>query len=130
MTDSQPFLFLRRASRWLFWPAAALVVWGELTPAPPALLSTLWDKAEHFAAYLVLAVLATLALGLGRRLAWAILAILLLGVVLEILQRFTGRDPDIRDVIANTLGAAVGLCVAAVFVTLVEPTPDDYPAEK
>ena len=33
---------------------------------------------------------------------------ILLGGVLEILQGFTGRDPDIFDVVANSLGALAG----------------------
>ncbi|HEX3753832.1 MAG TPA: VanZ family protein [Rhizomicrobium sp.] len=120
---------LRFVSRWLFWPAVALIVWGELTPAPPPALDLLWDKAEHFIAYFGLAAMATLALGLSRRLIWAIAGILLLGIVLEVLQHFTGRDPDIRDVIANVLGTMAGLSAAAVFATLVEKPAEDYPGE-
>ena len=40
-------------SRWLFWPALAVVAWGELTPRPPALPGPvgMWDKLDHFTAY-------------------------------------------------------------------------------
>jgi VanZ family protein len=120
--------YLRRASRWLFWPAVALIVWGELTPAPPAFLNTIWDKAEHVIAYFGLAAMATLALGLRRLLAWAIFGIINLGGVLEVAQHFTGRDPEAMDMIANTLGVFAGLCLAAVFLTLVERPGEDYPA--
>lgn len=120
---------LRFVSRWLFWPAVALIVWGELTPSPPPALDLLWDKAEHFIAYFGLAAMATLALRLSRRLAWAIGGILLLGIVLEILQHFTGRDPDIKDVIANVLGTMAGLSAAGAFATLVEKPAEDYPSE-
>jgi VanZ family protein len=121
--------WLRFVSRWLFWPAVVLVVWGELAPSPPPAIGLLWDKAEHFIAYFGLAAMATLALGLSRKLAWAIAGILLLGIVLEILQHFTGRDPDIKDVIANVLGTMGGLSAAAVFATLVEKPAEDYPSE-
>ena len=111
--------FLRPVSRWLFWPAVALVVWGELTPSPPPELKDFWDKAEHFTAYGGLAGMASLALGLQRRLAWAILGILVLGGTLEILQTYTGRDGDILDMAANTLGVIAGLGAAAGLLTLV-----------
>lgn len=126
MSDST-LNFLRRVSRWLFWPALALVIWGELTPSPPAVIGLVWDKAEHFIAYFGLAAMAALGFGLGRKLAIAIVGILVLGVALELLQRLTGRNPDVKDVIANTLGVVAGLCLAAVFLTLVERTAEDYP---
>ena len=45
----------------------------------------------------------------GRRHAvWAVLGLVVLGGALEILQGFTGRDPDIYDELANTLGAFTG----------------------
>jgi VanZ family protein len=123
-------LFLRYASRWLFWPATALIVWGELVPVPPAVMNTVWDKAEHLIAYFGLAAMATLALGLGRLLAWAIFGIINLGGVLEVAQHFTGRDPSAMDMIANTAGVFAGLCLAAVFLTLVERPDEDYPVEE
>ncbi|HVZ27953.1 MAG TPA: VanZ family protein [Rhizomicrobium sp.] len=116
---------LHQASLWLFWPVMALIVWGELRPSPPPLINHMWDKAEHFTAYFVLAAMATFALGLGRRLAYSIFGILLLGAVLEVAQRYTGRDPSLLDLIANTLGVMAGMSLAAVTVTLVEPPVDE-----
>ena len=96
-------------SFWLFWPGAVLIIWGELIPHPPDLSGLLpWDKAQHFTAYFGLAAMATMAVGLNRRLAWAIFGVVLLGAALEILQGYTGRDPDIFDFVANTLGALTG----------------------
>src|SRR5277367_2513341 len=111
---------LRRVSRWLFWPSLVLVVWGSLTPNPPHIITLIWDKAEHFIAYFGLAAMATLSLGLGNRLAWAIFGLINLGGALEVAQHFTGRDPEVMDFIANSLGVFAGLCAAAVFATLVE----------
>jgi VanZ family protein len=106
---------LQNLSLWLFWPGAALIVWGELTPNPPDLSSVLaWDKAQHFIAYFGLASMATMVLGLNRRLAGAILGVILLGGALEILQGYTGRDPDIFDFIANLVGALCGTAVGAM----------------
>jgi VanZ family protein len=104
---------LQNLSLWLFWPGVALIIWGELTPHPPNLSWILaWDKAQHFTAYFGLAAMATMVLGLNRRLAWAMLGVICLGAGLEILQGYTGRDPDILDFIANTMGALSGMAAA------------------
>jgi VanZ family protein len=117
--------FLRKVSLWMFWPAVAVIVWGELTPSLPLALDHIWDKAEHFIAYFGLAAMATFALGLGRKLVLAIFGVLLLGAVLEVVQRYIGRDASLLDMVANTLGVMAGLCLAAVTVTLVEPPVDE-----
>lgn len=60
---------------------------------------------------------------LHRRLLWAVLGVVLLGGALEILQGYTGRDPDIMDFAANTVGALCGTLVGAIFqVMLRGPT--------
>jgi VanZ family protein len=111
--------FIYVLSLWLFWPGVALIVWGELTPHPPDLSSILgWDKFQHFIAYFGLASMATVVIGLHRRLVVAILGIIFLSGLLEILQAFTGRDPEVLDFIANCLGALVGTLVGAVFLLL------------
>jgi VanZ family protein len=93
---------------YLIWPAIVVVVWGELTPNPPHMVALFWDKLLHFTAYFGLAGLATVALNARKRAVWAVLALIALGGALEILQGFTGRDPDIYDELANTLGALSG----------------------
>jgi VanZ family protein len=110
------FRFLRLLAVWLFWPGVALIAWGELTPHPPQAAELIWDKAEHFTAYFGLAAMATLALGLRRALAWALLGVIALGGLLEILQGMLGRDMELGDFIANTIGAVAGLCVAVIFI--------------
>ncbi|MDE2630037.1 MAG: VanZ family protein [Alphaproteobacteria bacterium] len=105
---------------YLFWPAVLLVAWGELTPHPPGWTALVWDKALHFTAYFGLAGMATVALGARKRALWAILGLVLLGGALEILQGFTGRDPDIYDEVANTLGAIVGGCCGWLLVSLLQ----------
>lgn len=113
MWKAKALKIIQNLSFWLFWPAVALIVWGELTPHPPDLSSFLaWDKAQHFIAYFGLAAMATMVLGLNRRLVWAIIAVILLGGALEILQNYTGRDPDIFDFIANTIGALCGTTIS------------------
>lgn len=109
---------IEAAGRWLLWPAVAVVVWGELTPHPPALAGALWDKAEHFTAYFGIALLATLAWRLRRSLVWVYLAIVALGGALEILQLFTGRDAEWLDEVANGLGALAGMGLACAYLAL------------
>ncbi len=112
-------MVLRRASFWLFWPGALLIVWGELTPHPPNVDMIFgWDKLEHFTAYFGLASMTTMMIGLRRALVWALGGVVLLGGALEILQGYTGRDPDIHDFIANSIGAVAGFAVAALFLAV------------
>jgi VanZ family protein len=110
--------WLRRAGLWLFWPALAVVAWGELTPHPPSLAAEFWDKGEHFTAYFGLALLATLAWGLKRSLVFIWLALVALGGGLEILQYFTGRDASLLDEIANALGALTGMALACAYLAV------------
>ena len=117
---------LRTLSLWLFWPGMGLIIWGELTPTPPDFSPEFgWDKLEHFTAYFGLASMATMVIGRKTRLAPVILDIILLGGGLELLQSLTGRDADIWDFAANSLGALCGWGVG-VFVwrlALADRTP-------
>jgi VanZ family protein len=121
--------WLRRIGRWCFWPAVAVVVWGELTPHPPREAAVIWDKAEHFTAYFGLALLATLAWGLKRSLIWVYLSIALLGGALEILQFYTGRDGDWHDELANGLGAFAGMGLAALYLAIPRHLVDGSPRD-
>jgi VanZ family protein len=49
-------------------------------------------------------------------LAWAILGVIALGGALEILQGLLGRDAQLGDFVANTIGALAGLALAALFI--------------
>jgi VanZ family protein len=110
---------VRVLSTWLFWPGVLLITWGELTPRPPQLSGPFgWDKVDHFTAYFGLAAMATMVVGIRSRLVWAIAGVILFGGILEILQGFTGRDPDVMDFLANSLGAFCGLAVAALLLRL------------
>ena len=110
--------WVRRAGAWLFWPALAVVVWGELTPHPPRFATLWWDKAEHFIAYFGLTLLASLAWGLKRSLFWVLAGIVALGGALEIIQSFVGRDAEWGDFLANSLGAVAGLGVAVAYLSV------------
>ena len=106
---------------YLFWPAFVLVAWGELTPHPPHDVALFWDKSLHFTAYFGLAGMAAVALRRRNDAVWAVLGLILLGGALEILQGFTGRDPDIYDEIANTLGALSGAGLGRLLIWVLQP---------
>lgn len=108
----------RLTSLYLFWPAVLLIAWGELTPSPPHWTADLWDKSLHFTAYFGLASMATVVLGRRRRTLFALLALVALGGLLEILQGYTGRDPDILDELANALGVVSGGGIGVLFLRL------------
>jgi VanZ family protein len=101
----------------LLWIAAILVVvTGELIPgdsAPMRLLDAthISDKVFHFTAYLGLAFIPVLGFRLTRGIACAMVMIFL-GVALEFIQRMVGRDLEIGDMVANTLGVLVGIGLA------------------
>ncbi|HET7084067.1 MAG TPA: hypothetical protein VFI23_04810 [Rhizomicrobium sp.] len=111
--------WIRRAGAILFWPALAVVAWGELTPHPPQLAGPWhWDKLDHFTGYFGLMLLSTLGWGLRRSLVWVFLGVVALGGGLEILQTFVGRDGEWGDFFANDLGAILGLVVAAAYLAM------------
>lgn len=104
-----------RAAAILFLPAAAGVIGGELGPGAQVPMN---DKITHFTAYFVLALLATVALKARLRALWATLALIAMGGALEIVQGFVGRDCDIMDEVANSLGAVGGWLLGWALVAL------------
>ncbi len=100
----------RRVIAWAMLPALAFVIYGELTHSQDfaALEFHIWDKALHFTAYFGLSLMATVAVRADRRVLWWAAGLILLGGALEILQGMTGRDADIYDELANTLGVLTG----------------------
>ncbi|HTT98291.1 MAG TPA: VanZ family protein [Rhizomicrobium sp.] len=117
--------FLHRLAMWLFWPAVALVTWGELTPSPPHLEAHVWDKLLHFTAYFGLAGMAAWSLKSRWAVLYAVLGLIAFGGLLEIVQGMTGRDADIFDELANTLGAISGVVAGLLLIRLVEGRASD-----
>jgi len=108
----------RWIARWIFVPALAVVVWGELKPGRGG--PAVWDKLLHFTAYFGLAAIATVALGRGKAPLWAAFALAIFGGILEIVQSLVGRDAEWGDEIANVACAGVGLAVAWAGLWVVE----------
>ncbi len=99
--------------------ALAVLVAG-LSPEPPPGTELASDSVWHGLAYLVLAGLVSrtaAAMGAGRGVAAAAAFAFALGhgALLEVLQRFTvTRTPELRDLAADAVGAAVGVVLAAL----------------
>jgi VanZ family protein len=98
---------------WLVWIAA--VVTGELLPGDSSAMqwisaSHISDKLLHFTAYLGIAVVPALMYGTRVGSLAATLATAL-GVALEVVQRWVGRDFEVGDMAANAAGAFVGLAL-------------------
>jgi VanZ family protein len=108
MSLNQFAILVRRILAWLFWPALALVIWGELRSHAENFELQVWDKLLHFIAYFGLAVIATVALRANRLALWVLASLVVLGGALEIIQGVLGRDADIHDEIANAFGVFVG----------------------
>ena len=101
----------RQFARWIFVPAVAVVIWGELKPSTHG-PEIIWDKLLHFIAYFGLTGIAAVALGRRKASLWAAFALAVFGGILEIVQSFVGRDAEWGDELANVLGVCVGLAAA------------------
>jgi VanZ family protein len=102
----------RLADAVLFWPVLALVVWGELQPEVPGALAIINDKLLHLAAYFVLGAMAGGAIKQRGLVKWAVLALILAGAAMEVLQAYVGRDSSALDAITNAVGAIGGAAFA------------------
>lgn len=98
-----------------FWLTLLFVAWASLMPTdllPPVLFSW-WDKAEHALAYAALSVSGCLAYGNKR--AQVLIALLILGGAIELLQHASGwRTGDLIDWLADNVGIAIGAVAARV----------------
>jgi len=101
-----------------YWLLLFIATHTPSTRLPPLPLPlNLWDKAQHFVAYAVLAILASVVLNPIR---WSpkirYLTVFSLtvgyGALDEWLQAFIpGRHPDVLDFVADALGATLGIAL-------------------
>src|ERR1700732_4686201 len=103
---------------YVLWPAAVgIVVIGSLSPGDSWLMGSvdrlgIWDKALHFGAYLLLAVLPALGFQKRSTALWSAGSMVLLGLLLEIAQKFIpGRSPEAADELANAVGVSCGMAL-------------------
>lgn len=114
---------VRQLDAWLVPPAILFVIYGELSHDKIAQVLTfgIWDKALHFTAYFGLCLMTTIAVRAQlRRALLCAVALAALGGGLEIVQGMTGRDADIFDELANTLGVLTGLGLGWSGVAILE----------
>jgi VanZ family protein len=104
---------------YLFWPAAVLVIWGELKQGGG--LADVPDKLQHFIAYAGLAGMAVLAVGERKHAMRIAAALIVMGAVLEIVQAFMGRDASYWDEVANAVGALAGAFAAVRLLDILRP---------
>lgn len=101
------------------------VVVGSLLPAAsPVMIAIgrlhIWDKLQHFGAYLALSFLPVIGFRDRRRGLMAGLSMFLLGVLMEAGQHFSpGRSPELGDVLANGAGVSCGALLGLPFRTLI-----------
>ena len=103
-------------------PALLFVIYAELTHSQDfaALEFHIWDKALHFSAYCGLSLMATVSVRADRRVLWWAVGLILLGGALEIVQGMRGRDADVFDEAANTLGVLAGAGVGWAGIALLK----------
>jgi VanZ family protein len=93
--------------RWAFWLCLLAVLVLALVPAPPAIITTGWDKTNHVLAFAVSALLGCVAF--ARRTLWVLVGLLAFGGLIEVLQSFTPtRTADWGDLLADAVGLALG----------------------
>jgi len=101
------------------------VVIGSLLPAASSLMVAvgrlhIWDKLQHFGAYLALSFLPVIGFRDGRSGIVVGLSMFVLGVLLEAGQHFSpGRSVELGDVIANGAGVSCGALLGLPLRTLI-----------
>ncbi len=100
--------------------------------------SHMWDKLAHLFAYSVLGILFLLPLCQGRLLqirggtaAMAVLLATLYGAFDEVHQSFTpDRSPDVRDLIADCLGATIGVAAILLLMAIIRRLRGSVPVDE
>jgi VanZ family protein len=120
-----------RAARWrtpilVLWAVLiCCVVIGSLAPGSSSLMVAIgrlhvWDKLQHFGAYLVLSFLPVIGFRDRRRGLMAGLSMFLLGILMEAGQHFSpGRAVELGDVVANGVGVSCGILLGLPIRTLI-----------
>ena len=92
----------------------AVITWLALSPAPPKTFTTGWDKSNHALAFASLAFSGVWGVWpRPRQWVWLVIALVGYGIGIEIAQSFLPpREADWRDVVADSVGIALGLLLA------------------
>lgn len=108
-------IVLRYAWRVIAWFGIAMLLYLSLIPQPPSLQIDHGDKLGHLLAYGVLTYCWAQVLTAKRQRLALALSFIVLGVILEYIQGWTGwRTFDYYDMLANTAGVVTGAMLAAL----------------
>lgn len=107
----------------MFFVVVLLTVLGlSLYPRPEEILGRLsvFDKAGHLAAYVVLAYCAARAIGRPGWISFAlaVASCAVIGGLVEVIQPFVGRRRELADFLVDLAGSAVGAVVAQAVARL------------
>ena len=98
----------------------ASICWLAFSPNPPPQADTGWDKLNHALAFAALAVCGWFAWGDGQRRVVAVAVAVwafAFGVFIELVQtQIPGRSGEWPDLVADAVGIAAGLAIAALAV--------------
>ena len=91
-----------------------VITYLALIPAPPKAITTGWDKSNHALAFASLAFSSVWAVWQQpRQWGWLVAALVGYGIGIEIAQSFLPpREADWHDVVADSVGIALGLIAA------------------
>ena len=104
---------------------AGAVAYLALIPAPPVFIDTGWDKANHMLAFGAMAFTALLSCRSSKTTRLILLGLLFgYGGLIEILQMSVpNRTAEWGDLLADTVGIAMGAGVAAAVLLVFGSTP-------
>jgi len=113
-------IFNRQLNKITFWTALLVVEYLATTSQSIPVVEHLWDKFNHFFAFLTLYVL--LSNGFTTlKLFHKVLLLLLFGLQIEIVQSFLPqREFSLLDVVADSVGIALGVAVHKVMHLLLK----------
>jgi hypothetical protein len=121
MNDSMLREQIKHAVLMALWAVLiCCVIVGSLLPAASPVMVAIgrlhiWDKLQHFGAYLALSFLPVIGFRDKRRGLMAGLSMFLLGVLMEAGQHFSpGRAMELGDVAANGVGVGCGAVLGSL----------------
>ena len=93
---------------------ALLIAWGTLTPlsVPQTSVGHL-DKIFHVMAFGALAM--ALCLGFPKRALWVVVGVIAYGALIEVVQPHVGRSAEWADLLADALGAILGVVLTTTW---------------